>query len=332
VRHPNSQTAADYSLSANGTLVYVPGDESSASVGFSVLWVDRTGRVVERAIEEPVEFARDPRLSPDGTRLAVTTGPLNQGSLWVYDLRGRPPIPLAVGDDNRAAVWSPDGKQIAFLKSTLTGGVYITQADGSVANPQPLVNGVLGMPYVWSNANELFLITPQQNNRGPDISVVRAADPHDVRDIVATDYTEFDPALSPNGNWLAYVSDRTGESEIWVKGYPDGVAVRVSRNGGTEPRWSTNGTELFYLQANAMMSVAVQTGDDFSFGTPVELFVTAPFFTVPTPATRTYDVARDGRFLMIQTTTGAGEPTKLGSFVVVQNWIEELKQRVPARR
>jgi hypothetical protein len=332
VRHPNAQNAADYALSATGTLVYVPGGESSGGTGFAVVWVDRTGRVLERAIDELVEFARDPRLSPDGTRLALTTGPINQGSLWVYDLRGRPPIPLAVGDDNRAPVWSPDGKQIAFLKATANGGVNVTRADGSLPSPRPLrADGVRAMPYVWSSADELLLISPQQSNRGNDIIATRAAEVGDVREVVATDDAEFDPALSPDGSWLAYVSSRTGDNEIWVKGYPDGVAVRVSRDGGTEPRWSADGHELFYLQGNSVMSVAVEAGDEFSFRAPVMLFSGA-FFTVPTPTARTYDVAADGRFLMIQTTTDPRDPTKLDSIVVVQNWIEELKQRVPARR
>jgi serine/threonine-protein kinase len=333
VRHPGSQTAADFALSATGTLVYVPGDEASGGAGFSVVWVDRTGRVTARAIDEPIEIARDPRLSPDGERLVLTTGAVSTGSVWVYDLRGRPPIPLAVGNDNRAGVWSPDGKQIAFLKApTNVGGVYVTRADGSVPNPQPLrAQAVHAMPFAWSSAGELLVITPPIGATGSDIYATPAAEEGDVREIVGTGDNEIDPALSPNGRWLAYASDRTGDSEIWVKGYPDGVAVRVSRNGGFEPRWSGDGREIFFLQGNTMMAVTVETADDFSFAPPVELF-SGNFFTIPGLAMRTYDVAPDGRFLMIQTTGSTGDNAQLGSIVVVQNWVEELKQRVPPRR
>ena len=153
----------------------------------------------------------------------------------------------------------------------------------------------------------------------------------EVRDVVATDYNEFDAALSPNGRWLAYVSNRTGQNEVWVQAYPDGVPVRVSRSGGYEPRWSADGRELFYLQGNAMMAVAVQTEPALSFAAPVQLF-SGPYRVQANPVLRTYDVARDGRFLMIQLEATAdpnGAPT---SIVVVQNWFEELRRRVPAQR
>ena len=92
-----------------------------------------------------------------------------------------------------------------------------------------------------------------------------------------TEDAEYDPALSPNGRWLAYASNRTGQTEVWVKGYPDGAPLRVSRNGGYEPRWSLDGRELFYLQGRSMMAIAVETEAEFSFDAPVELF-TGPYF------------------------------------------------------
>jgi len=147
---------------------------------------------------------------------------------------------------------------------------------------------------------------------------------------VVTADGEFDAALSPNGRWLAYASDRTGRAEIWVKGYPEGVPVRVSRDGGIEPRWSANGRELFFLQGNAMMNVAVDTGAAFSFDAPVQLF-TGRFFVNSSPTVRSYDVARDGRFLMIQLPGGSTDAKESSSIVVVQNWFEELKRRVPTK-
>jgi hypothetical protein len=144
--------------------------------------------------------------------------------------------------------------------------------------------------------------------------------------VLASEYAEYDPALSPNGRWLAYTSDRTTDTEIWVQGYPDGVPIRVSRNGGFEPQWSRDGRELFYWQGNAMMAVAVNTDGEFSFAAPVQLF-SGRYFQFPSPGARTYDIAGDGRFLMIlpgdESTAAA-----LASIVVVQNFNEELKQRV----
>jgi serine/threonine-protein kinase len=325
IRHPGGNTAADYALSATGTLVYVPAGEEDAA-GRNIVWVDRTGRVIEPALGEPVVNARDPRLSPDGTRLVLTTGPFNDGDVWVYDLGGRPPIPLAVPDDNRNAIWSPDSTQVAFGR---VGGaqvaVYTTRADGSVLDPQPLrADSRNGIPAVWSSDGELLFLNITGS---PDIVAMPAAATGEVRDVVVTDDAEFDPALSPNGRWLAYVSTRTGAPEVWVKGYPDGVPVRVSRSSGYEPRWSADGRELFYLQGAVMMTVAVETEGEFSFGAPAQLF-NEPYLTTPGPFTRSYDVARDGRFLMIELAGGAGA-TNLSSIVVVENWTEELKQRVP---
>jgi hypothetical protein len=325
VRHPGPTSAADYSLSANGTLVYVPGGEE-AEVGRTIVWVDRSGRA-ERALGDSVVNARDPRLSPDGTRLVLTTGQFNDGDVWVYDLGGRPPIPLSVVSDNRGAIWSPDSTEIAFARITGTAALlHTTRADGSVLDPQPLrPDGLGGLPAVWSDSGEFVFIVPRGGE--PDIHATPAAAAGEIRDVVVTDDSEFDPALAPNGRFLAYVSNRTGAPEIWVKGYPDGVPVRVSRNGGYEPRWSANGEELFFLQGVAMMAVPVETDNEFSFGAPVQLF-NEEYFTSVNPFVRSYDVARDGRFVMIEL-PGGGDDAGPASIVVVENWTEELKQRVP---
>ena len=318
-------SAADYALSASGTLVYVPDGAVSTTPG-ALVWVDRTGRITEPALAEPVANPRDPRLSPDGRRLVLTTGLAGLGDLWIYDLGGRPPIPLPDERDSRLAAWSPDGKQIVF-SSNRGGGyeLYTAPADGSF-NPLPLRrDSLLAGPAVWSDEGELILVG--QLGGAGDIVATRVEPEAELRDVVVTADAEFDVALSPNGRWLAYASDRTGGPEIWVKRYPDGVAVRISRNGGVEPRWSADGQELFYLQGNAMMAVAVETEGEFAFDAAVALFVDPSFFANPALNIHSYDVARDGRFLMIQQ-SGASTETA-GSIVVVQNWFEELKQRVP---
>jgi hypothetical protein len=324
VRHPNPLTAADYAISASGTLVYVPGG-TDAGAGAALVWVDRRGEVVGRAVPELVETPRDPRLSPDGTRLLLTTGALADGDLWVYDLRGRPPIPLAIANDNRFPAWSPDGLRAVFV--TLINGpeLFTLPTDGSILTPERLGGDDLrGAPYVWSAADEILIGNPNL----PDLRVLPAQGGAD-RPVVATQYAEGDAALSPNGRWLAYVSNRTGRNEIWVQGYPEGVPVRVSANSGYEPRWSADGRELFYLQGGSMMAVAVETEETFSFAS-AEMLFSGAFTNIQDPAAHSYDVARDGRFLMIQPPGGANEAGST-SIVVVQNWGEELKRRVPSR-
>jgi Tol biopolymer transport system component len=329
VRHPSVTNAAQYALSASGTLAYIPsgGGDNARS---AVVWVDRAGMVVGRAVNEPVDGGRDPALSPDGTRLVLTTGPVGNGDVWLYDLRGRQPIRLAVTGDNRSGVWSPDGKRIVFTQIRPAVNLYTVLADGSMLTPEPLrEQPVAGLVRTWSAAGELFMVTPQ--GQSPDIAALRVAGSDAPRRVVATEYAEADPALSPDGRWLAYVSNRTGTPEIWVQGYPEGPLVRVSSNRGYEPRWSADGRELFYLQATAMMAVKLRNADDASFDAPEQLFLSnGRFVQYPDPSIHSYDVARDGRFLMFET-PGASEKPAPASIVVVENWAEELKKRVPKK-
>ena len=335
VRYTGGFTAADFVLAENGTLVYVP-DTGDGVTGATVVFVDRSGNAAGRAIAEPVSSPRDPRVSPNGERLLLTTGGGNDSDVWSYDLEGRPPIRLAVAGTNRQAVWSPDGREIAFFTAGSSGAdatvgsgnVYTIPADGSVLAPQPLrAEAVSGIPQVWSAAGELLLVRFDGN--GPAIAAITVTGTDAAHNVVATEYNEFDAALSPNGRWLAYVSNRSGGNEIWVQRYPDGVPQRVSPSGGIEPRWSADGTELFYLQGNALMAVAVETASELSFAAPVQLFNSTYFVNVG-PGTASYDVAPDGRFVMIEP-AGGGAGNR-GNIVVVQNWAEELEQRVPAGR
>jgi serine/threonine-protein kinase len=325
VRHP-SAGAPDYMLSQTGTLVYVP-DLTQAESGTALVWVDRTGVATERAVVDVVPNARDPRLSPDGRRLLLTTGAASDGELWLYDLGGRPPTPLARGSNALSGVWSPDGTLVAYgrFSGPGAGTILTTRSDSDGSEARELHPAVLrGAPKHWLPSDALLFVDAFQGN----IFVIPVAGDGEVTDVVVTEYAEYDPALSPNGRWLAYASNRSGQTEIWVKGYPDGDSMRVSRNGGYEPRWSLDGRELFYLQGQSMMAVAVETTGDFSFAPAVELFM-GPYYLNPASITTSYDVASDGRFLMIQTQPSTGDAVSASSIVVVQNWGEELKRRVP---
>ena len=202
------------------------------------------------------------------------------------------------------------------------------RSDGSALEARELHPGVLrGAPKHWSAADELLFVDAFRGN----ILAIPVASAGQIRDVVVTEDAEYDPALSPNGRWLAYASNRTGQIEVWVKGYPDGAPGACRRNGGYEPRWSLDGRELFYLQGRSMMAIAVETEGEFSFSAPVELF-TGPYFFDATSRSTSYDVARDGRFLMIQPQASAGDAPSPSSIVVVQNWTEELKRLVPTAR
>jgi hypothetical protein len=331
VRHPGINAAADYALSDTGTLVYVP-DDGNRSAMSSVVWVDREGSVVAPAVNGQLEGPRDPSLSPDDRRLLVATGSAGNGHLWIYDLGGRPPLPLIADGDNGEGVWSPDATQIAFSGTSGPEGrnydVLLLPADGSARTPRRVHSSGVGIPGSvegWTKTGDLILL----DQIASSILTVPVAD-GPVRTLMPTHDTQGRCAISPDGLWLAYETNRSGSVEIWVMRYPDGAPVRVSQDGGTEPVWSRDGRELFYRRRTAVMAVSVDASDDFSFKPARQLF-DGPFaasFSYE-PGVRTYDVAADGRFLMIQPAeTGDAQAA---SIVVVQNWTEEVKRRVPAR-
>jgi serine/threonine-protein kinase len=327
VRHRTSG-AADYALSARGTLVYVPAAVEGSGLA-ALMWVDRNGVAPERASNDDVANARDPRLSPDGRRVLLSIESAGDSDLWLYDLGGRPPTPLALDGNVLSGVWSPDGAQVAYgrFSGTPAGAMFTVRSDGSALEQELHPGVVRGAPKQWSAADELLFVDPFQGN----IFAIPVATADAVRSVVATEDAEYDPALSPNGRWLAYASNRTGQAEVWVKGYPDGVPVRVSRSGGYEPRWAPDGRELFYLRDRAMMAVPVETDGEFSFGAPLELF-TGPYYFDAASRNASYDVAPDGRFLMIQPQVNAGDAESRSRIVVVRNWTEELKRLVPIAR
>jgi serine/threonine-protein kinase len=153
------------------------------------------------------------------------------------------------------------------------------------------------------------------------------SEPFAKRPVVETPGTEGmgGAAVSPDGRWLAYVTDSTGASEIWVRPFPGpGVAVRISPEGGVEPVWSRSGRELFYRLGGRLMAVPVQAGSEFQFSKPTVLFDGQFEYTRPGNQPPSYDVAPDGRFLLLK------PPVAIQSqpITVVVNWAEELERRV----
>ena len=171
---------------------------------------------------------------------------------------------------------------------------------------------------------------------GTDISAVELDAGRAVKVVLQTPFTEKNAVVSPDGRWLAYDSNDSGEYQISVRPYPDVNAGRwqVSSNGGTRPHWSRNGRELFYLAPDgALMAVSVSTGGSWTAGTPVRLFAWTHHSGSASNAGRTYDVSPDGRrFLMIKDVEAPDKSGASPTIVVVENWGEELKRLVPTGR
>jgi dipeptidyl aminopeptidase/acylaminoacyl peptidase len=323
----------DYAISANGTLAYVPADDGTGRPATAKLvWMNRAGRVVGDAVPEPLDDPRDVRISPDGRRLAVVTGQSEDGDLWVHDFGGRPPLRLFDGANNSAPVWSPDGKRVAFASGGAAIGaypIYWMHADGSDREPHPAYSGAgIAGPSSWSSRD--LLVSAFVPGAGFDIRAASLDSHANSRAVIASSGIERAAQLSPDGQWLAYESNRSGQIDVWVQSYSGGPPIRVSRGGGVEPVWSRDGRELFYLRGMTLMAATIRGGPS-SLAVESETALFDLPFKAPTAGagSRSYDVAPDGRVLVFQPSAASVRTRPGSSIVVVQNWIEELKRLVP---
>jgi serine/threonine-protein kinase len=313
--------APNFSVSSNGSLVYVMSP--AANWTGRLVWVSRDGREVSALITEDLIAPQFPRLSPDGRRVALTVA----DEVWMYDLDGALPIRLTSGGRYLSPIWAADGRHLVMEGST-PQRLSVIATDGSEQQPQPA--SALGHfhPMAWNDGSVLAV---QFVGGASTTDIVRwQPDKPDEREAVVQTAAQDGfrgASLSPDGRWLAHTSDQSGRTEVWVRPYPGpGVPVRVSTNGGIEPVWSRTGHELYYLEGQRVMAVAVSTGSTFRFKPPTLLFDSRyRIFGQPW----SYDVAADGRFLMVKPTT---ETHASPQVVVVLNWHEELKRLAPLRR
>jgi Tol biopolymer transport system component len=316
---------AQYSVSATGSLVYVPAALQAAQR--TLVWVNRNG--TEQPVAAPARFYRNPALSPDGLRVAVEFD--LEPQLWLYDLSRETLTPFTFGGNgNSTAVWTPDGKRIAFLSyKEVKPNLFWQRADGSGGLERLTTSEYSQIPKSWSPDGQLLAFTQADPSSGLDIWVLRMGD-RKAQPFIQTQGSQSVPQFSPDGHWLAYVSDESGRPEIYVQPYPGpGGKWQISTEGGKEPVWNRNGRELFYRSGNKMMAVEIATHPSFVAGKPRMLFE-GPYLATPLTSPY-YDVAPDGqRFLMLKPTGQAqAAPTQIN---VVLNWTEELKRHVPANK
>jgi len=294
-----------------------------AGAARTLTWVARNG--TEQPLPAPAREFDWPRLSPDGRRIAVEVG----GQTWVYDTERDTLTRLTFeGVQNDSPAWSPDGSRIVVRSNRAgTGSIFWQMADGS-GGVERLSTGiqVADTPGSFSPDGQFvaFFRTDPKTQR--DIWVLSLKDKKRSPFLV-TPATEGAPRFSPDGRFIAYVSDESGRPEIYVQPFPGpGGKWQISTDGGIEPVWNRNGRELFYRNRNRMMAVPVTTEPTFSAGHPSMLFE-GEYLASPFPATGvTYDVTADGqRFLMVKETPQASD-IKIN---VVANWFEELKRLAP---
>jgi serine/threonine-protein kinase len=316
--------AAHFDISEDGTLIYVPG---LASTDRSLVWVDRDG--VARPLGAPAHRYIGARLSPDGTRVAVTI----EGTtwdVWVYDIDARTLERRTFESENAFPLWSPDGERLVF-SSNLSGplNLYWMPSDGS-ARPQRLTDSDLNqIPMSWSGDGRHLAYIEYAVEQREEIFVLQIDEDSDPFPLVQSPAGDRWPRFSPDGNWVAYVSDEVGVDQVFVVPFPQGLPRRqLSIGGGRDPMWSRDGRELFFRFGDRMFVIDVDPGAETVFGRQRLLFEGR--FRRPTGPLPNYDVTVDGTgFVMLQ---GGGSVAPATRIHVILNWFEELRQRAPAER
>ena len=304
---------ADYSLSRDGTLLYAPGDAWGNTN--RVVWVDRQGRT--RPLIDTPGFYVGPQLSPDGRLLAITKGGAN-GSNWVYDLERHSMTPVASGWDNVYAHWTLDGRNLTFA-SNRSGvyNLYQQAADGSSEAERLTFSDHRQSVGSWSPDGKVIAF-----RESSDIWLL-SMDGEPKRELfLQTEFSEWWPRFSPDGRWIAYVSNPSGQDEIYVRPFPRSEGrQQVSVEGGMLPEWNPSGGELFYINGEKMMVAEVATsGETITFSNP-RLLLERPL------GRGDYDVSSDGQnFVMIEQGELFAAPTRLR---LIMNWSEELKRLAP---
>jgi eukaryotic-like serine/threonine-protein kinase len=315
-----AEHVAEFSVSTTGVLVYreldlAAGRAATATREHRLVWVNRRG---ERVGEVPaLPGYQFPSLSPDGSKIAVRAPPQNGlGDIWTLDVERVTPTRLTFDDaEDSAPVWSPDGAQLAFTsgrRSTLRGvpSALYRRASNGAGNDELLFAGDpsfdILVPFDWSRDGRLLLFgrTTQPAIERTDLWLLELDGERTARPIVESRARKGYAHFSPNGRWLAYATDESKRSEVIVQPFPDVGRGKwqVSVDGGVEPRWRSDGRELYYLAPNKdLMAVDVDTtGDAFTSGVPHALFATG--VSQPDPNGRPendYDVAPDGQKFLL---------------------------------
>jgi Tol biopolymer transport system component len=286
-------------------------------------WFDRTGKVLG-IVGEQADYA-DVELSPDGTHAIVSElDPGTGRDIWVFDLaRGIPTRFTADPADEFASVWSPDGSQIVF-SSRRKGYFDLYQKASSGAGPEQevLTDNRDKFPLGWSPDGRLLLYSAGNlsivGNQGDLLALPMTGDRKPFP-VLSTPFNEFPGRLSPDGRWLAYASNESGRSEIYVTSFPGASGKwRVSTSGGNWPRWRRDGREIFFLSNSTKLMAAEVNGqgDRFSVGAEHLLFEAR----WPLGARTAFDVAPDGRILgatRLEQITGT-------PITLIVNWLADL--------
>ncbi len=309
----------DYAVSSNGTLAYVPG--SLGGQDRRLVKISTRGEIA--ALDSSHHRFLEPRLSPDGTKLALVIGNGEDYDVWMFDVMKRTWNRLTFGGLNRSPQWSPDSRHIAYMKRTKDGAsaIVVKPYDGSGEEVE--VCKVTNRSYVdqWSADGKYLLIDDlDASNSISNLVVVPLKGKELPWNYSRSKFDEYEASISPNGKWIAYLTNETGSYQIYVRSFPGKEGKwQISTDGAEEPRWSPDGKTLYYRKGAQLVSVPVSTSGTFSAGAPAVLINGFPAMNVDSGIS--YDITPDGREFV---TTTPVEGTTFKNIALVLNWTAEL--------
>jgi Tol biopolymer transport system component len=311
-------------VSRDGTLAYL--DEAGGAASRTLVWRNRAGEMIE-TIGQPQPGMQVPAVSPDGRRIAVSSTESGNPDIRVHDLIRSTKTRLTFDEGPETLpIWSPAGREIAYL-GVPPLRIFRKPADGTGA-AVVLAESAAIASHDWTRDGKYLVYQHSNTKTVTDISYLElqpGADPRKPVTFLSTAANERVPKLSPDGRFLAYVSNESGSKEIYVRPFPDGAGKwQASVKGGTQPHWRSDGKEMYYVEDNALMAVTISTTQGFTLGPPQRLFESADLLY--TLAATQYDVSADGQRFVTIAPVQQNEPAPPKIHIVL-NWYEEFRNR-----
>src|SRR5262245_14393981 len=334
-----SNVIVQFSIASQAALAYLPADlPFDIGVGAlrprTLVWVDRHGR--EDPISAPPRAYVYPRLSPDGTRVALEVRD-QENDIWIWNFESERLFRLTLLPTfEQYGVWTPDGESVIYASGKVGGPnsprTFFRQRSDGIGTAEQLTQDAPGQfpSTVTPDGSALiFRRAGPGKLSGPpnlDLFLLPLTGDRRPRPLMQTPFNELNAEVSPDGRWLAYQSNESGLDEVYVRPFPDVDAGKwpVSTGGGSQPLWARNGRELFYVSKNVLMRVPWTASPTFTAGKPSQVVAGAYVLVLlPVVGGRMYDVSRDGeRFLMLKESPGTNEPAASARIILVQNWLD----------
>jgi len=309
-----------YSISENGTLVYIPGQIEGGNR--TLLFMNSKE---EKVIALPQKNYMEPKVSPDGKELALVVREGLEFNIYIYNLQSKTFRKFTFGGQNRTPIWSSDGKKIIYMKVIpgFGSGIYIKYADGSKTE-QEVFRYKENRTYIdgWSKDQSTVVLQMLSGTRQTDLYYLKLGDENKLYDYLSTNADEWTSSLSADGKWIAYISSESGTYQVYVQSFPNkGGKWQISVNGASSVVWAPDQKTIYFESNSVIYSVSVTISKTLILGTPKEYL--KGLSLLPVDSGHYFDVTPDSKYII---TTKPSTENNNQKLTVIVNWFEELKK------